>query len=67
LTRRTKSLTAICGGISTNMWTCSLDKTPETICTPMVQKGEVLKGGRAKYAHPNNPEFLPVRAAKKPK
>ena len=33
----------------------------------MVQKGEVLKGGRAKYAHPNNPEFLPVRAGKKPK
>ena len=34
LTRRTKSLTAICGGISTNIWTCSRDKTPDTIWTP---------------------------------
>src|SRR5438132_820948 len=34
LTRRTKSLTAMWGGISTNMWICSRDNTPETICTP---------------------------------
>jgi hypothetical protein len=34
LTRRTKSLTAICGGISTNIWTCSRDKTPDTISMP---------------------------------
>jgi hypothetical protein len=33
----------------------------------MVTDGEVLKGGRAKYAHPDNPEFLPVRPARKPK
>jgi hypothetical protein len=33
----------------------------------MVRKNEVLKGHRAKYAHPNNPEFLPVKAARKPK
>ena len=31
---RRKSLSAICGGISTNIWTCSRDKTPETIFTP---------------------------------
>jgi hypothetical protein len=29
LTRRTKSLTAICGGISTNIWTCARNKTPD--------------------------------------
>ena len=33
----------------------------------MVTDGEVLKGGRAKYAHPDNPEFLSVRPARKPK
>jgi hypothetical protein len=34
LTRRTTSPTAICGWISTNIWTCSRDNMPETICTP---------------------------------
>ena len=29
LARRTKSLTALCGGISTNIWTCTRDKKPE--------------------------------------